>query len=325
VPEDEQELQRGQSRNAIGIVAAVVEGIGVETPEESAERKAVRSGTIAEREAYAAGRREANAARDAERARLAAELADSAELTIGRDQGYLSVPPGTLDPEVAAIVEHARDLIDSIGHDALLERGTKGGFIARGFLPEESLEPGSPYLDFALDERVVGPIAAYLGVVPVLTDVDVWYSAHHPKAPKSSQLWHLDHADTTQIKVWIHVDEIDALSGPLTVLDAAASGEIADANDYDFGDSYRLADDAVPTDRCVAFEGPAGTVDFVDTSRCFHFGSRVSAEGRPRRIAVFQYLTPYSFKFADHRNQAGFRHLATAESTLLEQLVLGAA
>jgi hypothetical protein len=40
---------------------------------------------------------------------------------------------------------------------------------------------------------------------------------------------------------------------------------------------------------------------------------------------VFQYLTPYSFKFADHRNQAGFRHLATAESTPLERLVLGAA
>ena len=75
----------------------------------------------------------------------------------------------------------------------------------------------------------------------------------------------------------------------------------------------------------MALSGPAGTVDFVDTSRCFHFGSRVDADGRPRRIAVFQYLTPYSFKFADHRNQAGFRHLATAGSTPLERLVLGAA
>jgi hypothetical protein len=39
---------------------------------------------------------------------------------------------------------------------------------------------------------------------------------------------------------------------------------------------------------------------------------------------VFQYLTPYSFKFADHRNQAGFRHLAKAGSTPLDRLVLGA-
>jgi hypothetical protein len=307
------------------MVAVVVEQTVVETPEETAERKQIRSGTIAEREAYAVRRRRTNAGRDAERVRLAAELAERSELAIPLERGYLSVPPGTLDPDVAAIVEQAGGLIDSIGHDALLEQGTKGGFIARGFLPEESLLLGSPYLYFALDERVVGPVAAYLGVVPVLTDVDVWYSAHHPKAPKSSQLWHLDHADTTQIKVWIHVDEIDALGGPLTVLPADGSTRVAEANDYDFGDSYRLADDAVPAEECVALAGPAGTVDFVDTSRCFHFGSRVDAEGRPRRIAVFQYLTPYSFKFADHRNQAGFRHLASSDSTSLERLVLGAA
>jgi hypothetical protein len=307
------------------MVAVVVEQTVVETPEETAERKQIRSGTIAEREAYAVRRRRTNAGRDAERVRLAAELAERSELAIPLERGYLSVPPGTLDPEVAEIVEQAGGLIDSIGHDALLEQATKGGFIARGFLPEESLLLGSPYLDFALDERVVGPVAAYLGVVPVLTDVDVWYSAHHPKAPKSSQLWHLDHADTTQIKVWIHVDEIDALGGPLTVLPADGSTRVAEANDYDFDDSYRLADDAVPAEECVALAGPAGTVDFVDTSRCFHFGSRVDAEGRPRRIAVFQYLTPYSFKFADHRNQAGFRHLASSDSTSLERLVLGAA
>jgi hypothetical protein len=30
---------------------------------------------------------------------------------------------------------------------------------------------------FALDERVVGPIAAYLGVVPVLNELDDWYNA----------------------------------------------------------------------------------------------------------------------------------------------------
>ena len=239
------------------MVAEVVEQAIAETPEETAERKAARSGTIAEREAYAVRRREANAERDAERVRLAAELGERSELAIPPEHGYLSVPPGTLDPQVAAIVEHAGGA-DRLDRPRRAPRaGTKGGFIARGFLPEESLQLGSPYLDFALDERVVGPVAAYLGVVPVLTDIDVWYSAHHPKAPKSSQLWHLDHADTTQIKVWIHVDEIDALSGPLTVLRRRRLHRRSPRpNDYDFGDSYRLADDAVPADRCVALDGP---------------------------------------------------------------------
>jgi hypothetical protein len=301
----------------------VPEQIVTETPEQTAERKAIRGGTLAERVAYTEARREANAGRDAERVGLAAELAGSG-LEIPPEHGYLTVAPGTLDPEVAAIVEDASALIDSIGHDELMDRGAKGGFIARGFLPEESLQLGSPYLDFALSERVVGPVSAYLGVVPVLTDVDVWYSAHHPKAPKSSQLWHLDHADTTQIKVWVHIGEIGPNNGPLTVLDATSSDALAEATGYNFGDAYRLADEAVPTTGLVAFEGPAGTVDFVDTSRCFHFGSRVAAEGSPRRILVVQYLTPYSFKFSDHRSQAGFRHLATDASTPLERLVLGA-
>jgi hypothetical protein len=323
MPEDEQQPHRGQCRNRICNLADVVEQT-IETPEQTAERKAVRGGTVPERVAYTNARREASAGRDAERFRLAAELSESSELTIPQEKGFLALPPGTLDPEVSAIVEHAGSLIDSIGHDGLFERGAKGGFIARGFLPPESLELGSPYLDFALSERVVGPVSAYLGVVPVLVDIDVWYSAHHPKAPKSSQLWHLDHADTTQMKVWIHVGEIDELSGPLTVLDAAASDRLADEFDYNFGESYRLPDDAVPAAGQVAFTGPPGTVDFLDTSRCFHFGSRVSAEGSPRRIVVVQYLTPYSFKFADHRNQADFRHLATDESTPLERLVLGA-
>jgi hypothetical protein len=295
-----------------------------ETPEQTAERKAVRGGTVTQRAAYTRVRREASAVRDADRFRLAADLTKTTSLSIPAHKGYLTVASGALDPEAGRIVEHADALINSIGHDPLLEQGTKGGFIARGFLTDDALDLGSPYLDFALSERVVGPIAAYLGVVPVLTDIDLWYSAHHPKAPKSSQLWHLDHADTTQVKVWVHIGDIDPHNGPLTVLDADSSEALAEASDYNFSESYRLRDDAVPADGLVAFTGPAGTVDFVDTSRCFHFGSRVAAEGRPRRVAMLQYLTPYSFKFWDHRRQADFRHLGSRASTLLERLVLGA-
>src|SRR4029079_17862312 len=116
---------RRAGKTAVGMVAVVVEQTVAETPQETAERKAARNGTVAERDAYAVRRREANAARDADRVRLAAELARRSKLTIRHERGYLSVPPGTLDPAVAAIVEHAGTLIDSIGHDALFERGSK--------------------------------------------------------------------------------------------------------------------------------------------------------------------------------------------------------
>jgi len=123
--------------------------------DEAAERKAARAGTVSQRRAYAGSRRERFAERDADRFRLAAE---PGEVEIPQGQGYLQVPPPAFDDLTAPVLEHANGLIESIGHDALLEGG-KGGFIGRGFLPDAMLELGSPYLRLALDERIVHPIA----------------------------------------------------------------------------------------------------------------------------------------------------------------------
>jgi hypothetical protein len=38
--------------------------------------------------------------------------------------------------------------------------------------------------------------------------------------------------------------------------------------------------------------GPAGTMAFLDTCRCFHMGSRVAA--KPRYVIMIQYQTPYA-------------------------------
>jgi hypothetical protein len=75
-----------------------------------------------------------------------------------------------------------------------------------------------------------------------------------------------------------------------------------------------------------AMVGPAGTVAFVDTSRCFHYGSRVSEGAPPRLVAVLQYLSPFSFRVSrDKKRAAPYRHAAAPTSSVLEQLVLGAA
>ena len=55
-----------------------------------------------------------------------------------------------------------------------------------------------------------------------------------------------------------------------------------------------------------------GTVCFVDTTQCFHFGSRVESGTAPRLVTMIQYLTPSSFMLPrDHRHGSPFRHLAT--------------
>jgi hypothetical protein len=297
--------------------------------QDAEERRAVRRTTVDRRLAYIDARRAANRERDAERLRLAQRFAGLPGPHIPRDDGYQMLPPGTLSDLVEPVVAAGNQVIEQIGHKALVEHGGKSDFIARGFLPDSAFAIDSPYFRLALDERIVGPVSAYLGVVPVLTEIDAWYSVHQPNAPKRSQLWHMDSDDTTLIKLWVHLSDVDARSGPLTAFGANDSARLADAVAYNYGDGYRVPDDRVSpvfgAERQVAFVGPPGTVDFIDTCRCFHFGSRVSADGAPRRLLMVEYQTPYAFEFANYRKEARYRTLAAAASSDLQRLLLGAA
>ena len=292
------------------------------------ERRGARSGTVAERRAYVAARKQAARDRDAARYRLAGELIQASHTRIPPEDGFVVVPPKGVSC-ADDVVSATNDLIDSIGHDGLMARDTKGGFAARHFLPREELRLGSPYLRFALSEEVVGPVAAYFGLVPLLFHITTWYSAHQPlDSPQSSQLWHLDPIDTMQVKVWVHCSDVGPDSGPLTVLPARTSDRLAERIGYAMNSkNYRVPDDVVDsfaTEDIIPLEGPTGAVSFVDTSSCFHFGSRVEEGGLPRRMAVFQYVTPYAFEISDERTEAPFRDLVSADLDELERLVLGA-
>jgi hypothetical protein len=282
--------------------------------------------TLSGRRARIAERREAKRERDADRFRLAEELAGKARLSIPPEDGFVVLPPGSVE-RAEAVVAAANELIDGIGHDELMAGYTKDGFMARGFLPDSASQLDSPYMRFVLDEDVVGAVSAYLGLVPVLSKVDVWYSAHARERPKSSQRWHLDSADTTQVKVWIHLSDVGPKSGPLTVVDASTSERVAEEISYDFREGHRVPDERfeeLAGPAIVALGGPAGTVHFVDTSRCFHFGSRVDADGTPRRIFMAQFLTPYAFRFkSDHVAKAPYKELAGDGAGELERLLLG--
>jgi hypothetical protein len=293
------------------------------------QRRAVRRTTVERRLAYTDARRAANRERDAERVAFAERFATSCGPHIRRDDGYLVLPAGTFPEVVDPVVAAGNAVIERIGHHGLVEHGGKSDFISRGFLPESAFATDSPYFRLALDERIVGPIAAYLGVVPVLTEVDIWYSVHQPNPPKRSQLWHMDADDTTLIKLWVHLSDVDGRSGPLTAFSATDSARLAPAVAYNYDDGYRVADrrvnEVLAPERQVSLVGPRGTLDFIDTCRCFHFGSRVSPGGEPRRLLMVEYQTPYAFEFANYRKEARYRKLAFDASTNLERLLLGGA
>jgi hypothetical protein len=112
----------------------------------------------------------------------------------------------------------------------------------------------------------------------------------------------------------------------LTLLDAATTRDVQRRTGYWY--RHRLTDEqvqaAVGTPREHVILGPTGTTVFVDTSRCFHFGSRVAAGAPPRLAAMIQYQTPYSFMLpAAAETAAPFRRLANASLSPVQRLVLG--
>jgi hypothetical protein len=282
--------------------------------------------TLSDRRRRAESLRDETRSRDQRRFALAAELAREAALRIEPEQGFLVVEAGVLEP-AQHVVDAGNELLDSIGHDMLVSGKRKSGYLTQNLLDPLTLPLDSPYMRFALSEDVVAPISAYLGLVPILARMDVWYSAYMPKEPRSSQLWHLDAEGVTQVKVWVHLSDITPESGPLTLYCAAPSEALAERIGYGF-DQNRVRDEDVDLEldaaKIAPVVGPAGTVAFTDTSRCFHFGSRLAPGQPPRRTFLAQYLTPYSFRWGGrHPEEAPLRERASSSSSELERLVFG--
>jgi hypothetical protein len=146
-------------------------------------KTALNRGTLEELRARTSSRREAARERDDQRFQLAGELAKRSRITIPDEKGYLILPPGSIS-EAQAVIDAGNQLVDSIGHDRLLtEFNPRSDTMSRGFLPEDAFELESPYMRFALSEDIISAASAYLGVVPILLNIDIWY-AYAPPSKK---------------------------------------------------------------------------------------------------------------------------------------------
>jgi hypothetical protein len=260
--------------------------------------KAIRIRGDGARRTFHVARRAARFLRDMPRRAALRSLPATSLAIPGRD-GFLVRPPGAFD-EVPEIVADAHAAL--VRFDA--SAGTRGGASQKRFLVNvldaESLTPDSAVVRFALRDDVVAAVARYLGTVPCLNTIAVFHSDTVEGTPRSSQLHHCDGDDVTQVKIFIYCSDVDMASGPLTVLGAEHSARVRKAIRYQY--RQRLTDEQVAAVLGPRAEhsilGPTGTMAFVDTSRCFHYGSRVAPGAPPRLVTMIQYQTPYSFMSA---------------------------
>ena len=293
-------------------------------------------GTEARREKWANLRRSQIKSAAQQHERVAREYSRKTNLVIPRERGFLVLPPGTF-PETAELADFCNDLVAKIqsGETAPATRDDgrrrkSKAQLRTGNLDNETLDLDSPFLRFALREDILAAVANYLGTVPLITQCDAWYSVHQEKELQNSQLYHCDWTATTQIKLFVFATEVDDASGPFTLLGAETSKKLRDKIGYQWSsDDSKISDETVynavgKSDEHVLTGAPQ-TAAFVDSSRCFHFGSRVREGAKPRVLALIQYLTPTAFSFPhDFRSTIPFRHLASdASLSPLQKLALG--
>ncbi|MFZ4403949.1 MAG: hypothetical protein ACOYOK_07590 [Pseudobdellovibrionaceae bacterium] len=152
---------------------------------------------------------------------------------------------------------------------------------------------------FATDPDILSIVSSYLGYVPLVGSTLLWYSPNEAMEDGRSQMYHLDGEDIGQIKVFFYLSDVDATSGPLTLISARESKQIFTTlykENKVFRRNTKISDETVfsITDKSSEsiITGKSGTIALVDTDRCYHYGSRPG--NKPRLLLQIQYLSPFS-------------------------------
>ena len=106
------------------------------------------------------------------RRRVARTGAEQASFVIPADKGYVVLPPGHL-AQAEAIVEVVRALVEHLQPED--DWSSDKHQMRTDLLDVNELTLESPLLKFALDPGILAGISAYLGAVPILNNVGVWY------------------------------------------------------------------------------------------------------------------------------------------------------
>jgi hypothetical protein len=210
--------------------------------------------------------------RYARRRSLADAMPLNPAVRIPEDAGYARL--------TAFPVQLVREVLDSANRHwsrfdlqkQLANRGERA-FVAQ-FL-EPALSPADPVLRLALQPDLLAAVSRYIGMVPVIEGIAIWYSPNDRQLDDSSQFFHLDGQDVRTIQLFVFLEQVRQDNGPLVIVRADASEALARGVSYrKIPASKRLKDEDVM--RAVSAQR-----DVVGMS--------------PRRVLVIQYYSPFAF------------------------------
>ena len=222
----------------------------------------------------------------ARRRRVAKELLLSVEpiFQVSEKTGFIPLDTSWFS-EMPEVVAACRDIYEREAPKYDLD-DPKNQF-RNSLFTRENLEAHPVILRFALDRRVIAPVAAYLGTIPNLVSLQLWWPPKNDST-KGSQLYHLDRTDYRLLKYFVNINDVDETSGPFTFLPADVSTKVAATlvPEYDRKTDEEIFARARPQDS-IALSGRPGSGAVVDSCRCYHYGGR--ARGGERIVLMLQF------------------------------------
>ena len=152
-----------------------------------------------------------------------------------------------------------------------------------------------------IDERILNTVKNYFGYFPIISSIRLLYSPLPVPGLglKMSQFWHHDPEGYIQLKCFINLEKVDDDNGPFMFLPQDVSNKLRYDNDDKhsglvFRDITRIDDSYVQSSLSYVQSNAGDTRDsiLVDTSQCFHMGSRTKS--KTRYLLYCSYTSPLS-------------------------------
>ena len=150
--------------------------------------------------------------------------------------------------------------------------------------------------------EIIHIVAAYLDQIPILQELGFYYTpstsirgGQEPKNFVGSQNWHLDTDSPQRLKIFYSPLTIGNENGPTTILSAIETGKARYPRFPDYFTDRDAHTAGIDLSRVLTLSSGPEEFWMVDTSRCFHYGSRTTYGNRFLLIAGFVSLKSYLY------------------------------
>jgi len=172
---------------------------------------------------------------------------------------------------------------------------TKSKSYLKPLLSKDDIKIQSAITNLAISDELLSVVTNYLGIFPILYYINIWFTPgkENQNEYQGSQLFHLDHEDYKQLKVFIYLNDMEIDHGPTQYISAENSKEYVLRFSYNTKQQNKnIPDSQLTKYKKIVHLGKKGSIVLMDTSNCFHCGGRSKKD---RFLLVFQYLTPFAF------------------------------